>query len=202
MAFNSIHRPDSYPHTHQLFFSGYQNSLFTQDHKTLWIFWKKLFREKGKTITDNTPEIIRLQHILLTHICWVNKCFVPTTFIYFLLPQAAAGLLSSGLLQDCMWGRRTISSKVRSVVFFTWVCLKLKFLLFNPILPARCKQAHSSEHPQCSREQQAAAHNPQENPKFSYPSPFGAVSVKLTLGHYKMSRRSWSLPCETPGQGG
>lgn len=37
--------------------------------------------------------------------------------------------------------------------------------------------------------------------KSSHLSPLGAVSVKLTLGHRKMSCRSWTLPCETPSQG-
>lgn len=133
---------------------------------------------------------------------------MPTSFIYFPLPQAAAGLLSSGLFQDCMWGKRIIPSSQTSSLF-AWVCLKLELLLFDPILPARCttsqmhgcKQAHNRECPQCSREQQAAAHNPQENPKFSHLPPLGAFSVKLTLGHYKMSCRSRTFPCETPSQG-
>lgn len=102
----------------------------------MWIFWKKPFGEKRKTITDNTPEIIRLQHILLTHICWVNKCFVPTGFIYFPLLQVAAGLLPSGLFQDCKWGKRIISSS-QSSSLFARVCLELESPLVRSHSPSK-----------------------------------------------------------------
>lgn len=172
------------------------------------IFWKKAFREKRKTITDNTPEIIRLQHILLTHICWVNKCFVQTSFIYFPLLQAAAGLLSSRLFQDYMWGKRIICSSQSSSRFRSGLSRAGTLLVpshspreMHYFTDAWMQTGHSWEHPQCSREQQAAAHNSQENPKFSHLSPLGAVSG-VTLRHYRTSCRSQTLPCEIPRQEG
>lgn len=116
---------------------------------------------------------------------------MPTSFIYLPLPQAAASLLSSGLFQGCMWGKRIISSRVKPVAFFTRVCLELKLLSLNPILPGRCttselhgcKEVHGWEHPQCSREQQAAARKPpgepQIRPSLSLRSSFSEAHLRL-----------------------